>query len=244
VSFPAIVKPVRSEVPTLDGARRHETARVVEDRASLDATVRSLGVAVVQPLVVGRLTAVPVLAWEGELLAAGYQSASRIWPRPCGTTAFAVTGPLDPELRRAAEIVVAELEWSGILQLQFLEDADRRHLIDINPRPYRSLLLATSAGLNLPAAWTDLLLGRPPRIGAWEVGRAFRAEDLDVRAVLADIREHGALRSLVPRRKTTHAIAMLRDPAPAVAALAKLGTWGAARVRRPPSQSAAEPVAE
>jgi len=38
------------------------------------------------------------------------------------------------------------------------------YVIDVNPRIYGAIGLAIAAGQNLPAIWTDLLLGRTPLV--------------------------------------------------------------------------------
>jgi predicted ATP-grasp superfamily ATP-dependent carboligase len=122
--------------------------------------------------------------------------------------------------------LLGELGWSGIFQVQFVRDPGGEHyLIDINPRVYGTLGLATAAGLNLPGIWTDLLLGKSPRVNGYRIGARFRHEERDVRALarmLVDGERRCALRGLVPRRGTAHAIFSLRDPMPMLTSVRKL----------------------
>jgi hypothetical protein len=103
-------------------------------------------------------------------------------------------------------------------------------LIDLNPRIYGSLALAVAAKLNLPEIWVNLLLGRRPDVGGYRIGTRFRHEEKDARALALMLADGGearwcALRGLVPRRGTTHAVFSLRDPMPVLTSAAKLARW-------------------
>jgi hypothetical protein len=82
-----------------------------------------------------------------------------------------------------------------------------------------------AAGLNLPAIWVDLLLGRQCQLGGYRIGTRFRHEEKDVRALakmLVDGEHLGALQGCMPRRGTTHAIFSFRDPMPLLVSVGKL----------------------
>jgi predicted ATP-grasp superfamily ATP-dependent carboligase len=120
---------------------------------------------------------------------------------------------------------------TGIWEAQFVRDAHDAYLIDLNPRPYGSLGLAVAAGLNLPGIWADVVLGREPIVTDYRIGRRYRAEMRELgfltEALAArDVRSVSA--ALLPRRRTTHAVLSLRDPAPTVFLLDRM----AARLRR------------
>lgn len=90
-------------------------------------------------------------------------------------------------------------------------------LIDLNPRAYHSMALAIGAGANLPGVWCDLLFGRPARSSRARTGVRFRAEDDDLRAIraLAAAGDFGeAIRALLPRPRTVHALFAVADPGP------------------------------
>ena len=128
------------------------------------------------------------------------------------------------------------LTWRGLFQVQFLEAAGRKYMIDINPRIYASLALANAAGRNLAAIWIDLLLGRPPRLEPYRVGIRYRCEELDARALVAAVasgRVGPALRGALPRRKTVHAVFAPSDPLPF---LTSLGVLGASLRKLDPTQ--------
>jgi predicted ATP-grasp superfamily ATP-dependent carboligase len=110
-------------------------------------------------------------------------------------------------------------------EAQFVADDQHAYLIDLNPRPYGSLALAIAAGLNLPAIWADVVLGREPRVTGYRVGTRYRAEMRElgflVEAVAArDLRAAAAV--FVPRRRTTRAVVSIRDPAPTLLLLRRI----------------------
>jgi hypothetical protein len=91
-------------------------------------------------------------------------------------------------------------------------------VIDLNPRIYGSTALAIKAGHNLPAIWTDLLLGRDPRPGPYRAGVRYRVEEDDIRAILVT----RDWRGLIPRRDTVHGVFDRADPLPSLESLRKL----------------------
>jgi predicted ATP-grasp superfamily ATP-dependent carboligase len=173
----------------------------------------------VQRRVTGTLAAIGGVAWKGRLVCAVHQVSPRTWPPGAGITAFAVTVEPDAERERAVARLLEEINWSGLFGLQFLLAGGRAHPIDFNPRMYGSIGLAIASGPNLPAIWTDLLLGREPHVEPSRPGTRYRVEDDDPRALLASWRagdRGSALAGLVPRRRTAHAILSARDPGPAL----------------------------
>ena len=86
-------------------------------------------------------------------------------------------------------------------------------------------MLARGAGADLPAVWLDLLCGRPPRPARARPGVRFRAEEDDLRtlkALAAGGRSGAALRGLLPRRGSAHALFARSDPGPLVYGMARL----------------------
>ena len=227
--FPAIVKPLRSRVQKPDGTISTYSAHYVSASQGVERALDSLGgeEGLVQPYIPGELIAVAGVSWEGELVCALHQASVRIWPVPVGGSAFAETIPPNAELERGVGRLLRAIGWSGLFHVQFIRNSRGEHfLIDLNPRVYGSLALATAAGLNLPQIWVDLLLGRQPDIGWYRVGVGFRQEEKDARALTRLLLKKGgrqrALRGLLPRRGTSHAIFSLRDPIPLLTSLTKL----------------------
>lgn len=226
--FPAIVKPLRSRIRNPDGTVSAHSVRCVFSVEQAEEALEALpgGEGLVQPYISGSLVSVSGVSWKGELVCAQHQFSVRIWPVLAGVSSYAQTIPPNPELKQSVGRLLRVIGWSGLFQAQFICDPHGEHyLIDINPRIYGSLALAVAAGLNLPGIWVDLLLGRPPDVGGYRIGVRFRHEEKDVRALarmLAGGGRRRALRGLVPRRNTTHAVFSLHDPMPLLASAGKL----------------------
>lgn len=238
VELPVVAKPVRTIVEGADGTLRTVDVTRADDVETLRRALEAEAPApmLVQRYVAGELGAVSGIAWAGEVLATSHQRSARIWPPGRGITAYGRTVEPDPALDRAVRELLAWVGWSGIFQVQVIHGTDRPWLIDLNPRIYGSIGLAISAGLNLPAIWADLLLGREPRIGAPRIGQGYRVEEDDLRALVGLFRSgrrREALSGALPRRHTAHAALALRDPLPFLSTLAKAGQ----RLRRSPKDS-------
>jgi predicted ATP-grasp superfamily ATP-dependent carboligase len=218
ISYPAVVKPVTSSV-RVDGALRLGWVRRIDSPAELRAALEWMpgDSLLVQPFLEGSLSAACGVFWEGRLLCVEHQVAWRIWPPDCGVSSYAETVPRDVELEQRIAKLLAEIGWSGIFELQFIRRPEGDYVIDLNTRFYGSLALAVRSGLNLPAIWVDLLLGRSPRIGEYRVGVHYRSEQRDARAIVHGFRAGRrveALRACLPRPRTAHGIFSARDPLP------------------------------
>jgi biotin carboxylase len=226
LGYPLVVKPVRSAV-TVDGATIPlPPARLVHGADELAGFLGGLPATdwLAQRHVPGQLYAVSGVAMGGELVCAVHQVARRIYPRLAGASAFAETVPRDQALEAKIAALVGAIGWSGIYEAQLIRTDDGAYLIDFNPRPYGSMALAIAAGLNLPAIWADLVLGRDAAVdGGYRAGVRFRAEERDVRALAEELRDGRRLHAItaaLPRRGTAHAVLSLRDPAPSLGLLA------------------------
>jgi biotin carboxylase len=244
IEFPAVVKPLRSELSTGGGLQRFEASRV-KSRLELDRALAELPdeAGLVQPYIEGRLISANGVAYEGRLYGANQHVVHRVWPYRCGQAVYAETIPMTPGRERAVATLVQELGWSGVFNLQLIERDGRSYVIDLNPRFYVSLTLAVAAGVNLPAIWTALLLGRRVEpVRPYRTGVRFRQEKGDPRAILAEIRTGNmrAARDLLPRRHTAHALFSARDPRPA---LSIAGDAAAALRRRRAARQPPDPVA-
>ncbi len=227
LATPLVLKPLRSELHTSDGGFKHGEVHRVSSQEELRRLVRGLAGErwLVQPCIEGRLGAICGVAWNGEVACAVHQIAERIWPADIGVSSYARTVAPDAELEAGVARLIGALGWSGIFQAQFIHAADGPYLIDLNPRIYGSLALATAAGANLPAIWLSLLTGGQVEVSNYRVGVSYRAEELDLRALLHLLRigkSAPALLGLLPRRHTAHAVATLADPLPMLASFSKL----------------------
>jgi predicted ATP-grasp superfamily ATP-dependent carboligase len=232
--FPAIMKPRRSWIRNPDRTMSHHSTRYVPTSQAAEEALKDLSGAegLIQPYIPGKLVSIAGVSWKGTLVCALHQASIRIWPLRAGVSSYAETIPPNTQLEQGVGRLLHLIGWSGLFQAQFIHGLSGEHyLIDLNPRIYGSLALAVAAGLNLPGIWADLVLGRQPDIGDYRIGTRFRHEEKDLRALttmLMNGEGSNALRGLVPRRNTTHAIFSLRDSMPVLTSLARL----AKRLRR------------
>jgi predicted ATP-grasp superfamily ATP-dependent carboligase len=217
VTYPAMVKPLRSEIFTHGRLQRYEAKRVETEPELIDALHDYPdGVGLVQPYLEGRLISVNGVSYQGELHGANQHVVYRVWPDRCGQAVFAETIPMTPGRDKRVADFMSDLGWNGVFNLQLIEYEGGEYVIDLNPRFYVSLTLAVKAGMNLPAIWTSLLLGMPVETNGYRPGMRFRQEKGDPRAIIAELRrgELGAARDLLPRANTVHALFSIRDPRP------------------------------
>ena len=158
-----VVKPARP-----NGAL--PTALVARTADELHAIVKRLPAS--EPLLVqerasGPLTAIALVLDRGGTAVARFQQvARRTWPSDAGISTVAESVKLDEELAGRAADMLAGVGFAGLAQLQFVEVAGGRALIDVNPRFYGSLPLALACGVNLPAAWHASSIQGPTFDGA------------------------------------------------------------------------------
>ena len=104
--------------------------------------------------------------------------------------------------------------------------------IDLNPRVYGSLALASGAGVGLAARWCGSLPGAPEPFADAPPGVSYRREEGDLAHALWALR-HGqvraALAALAPQPRVTHALLAPGDPGPLFARAVNLV---ASRTRR------------
>ncbi|MGY2079850.1 ATP-grasp domain-containing protein [Modestobacter sp. SYSU DS0657] len=200
-------------------ARWYPDAARAADRIGL---LRDAGLEpVLQQPVDGELMALIGLFSDGRLHGRVQQRSPRLWPTPTGVSCRAETVPVEEDLADRATALLADLGWSGLVELQFLRDGDGvPHLIDLNGRFFGSMALANAAGANLADAWGRQVLGEPPpvlpdaRAGErflWTAGDVRRAVAERRGGLLADV---GSTLRWLPGATTS--VWDPRDPAPTV----------------------------
>ena len=225
-SLPArcVVKPARP-----GGAAG--SARIVGSRTALAELASSLPAReriIVQEHLGGPLAAIAVvLARDGRLAARFQQRALRIWPAAAGISAAAVSVAPDERLVASVTRMLRAAGYWGLAQVQFLESPRGPAVIDVNPRFYGSLPLALAAGVNLPAEWHNVTLGKrqaEPR--PYRQGVRYRWLEADIVAAV-----RGRPRALLERTPGPTAGAMWAadDPLPAAVLAVKAVTLRARR---------------
>lgn len=162
-SGPAVVKD-RSHWNPGAGPAAHRPAALAHDADSIEAEVVRLRAAGGQPVlqrpVEGRMLCFGAFrSPQGHVSGRIQQTSDHLWPFPVGTTARAVTTPVDDDLAEPVERLLDALGWWGMVNLQlFRDDVGRYTLIDFNGRFNHSLALSIAAGVHYPAAWVHSAL--------------------------------------------------------------------------------------
>jgi predicted ATP-grasp superfamily ATP-dependent carboligase len=224
VRLPVIVKARLHWSPGEESSGRIEAAVAHSEKEVVDlvAKVRAHGgEPLLQEIVEGNLLAYSALAGEdSKILADVQQRADRVWPPESGVSVRAVTERVDDALRDKVAALLSELDWFGLAQVQFIAPPDDEpRLIDLNPRYYGSLALATAAGPNLPAAWANLATDRPVEVEEARAGVRYQWLVGDVRRALLEKRggvRRDVLGCLFYARGAAHSIWNPRDPGPAI----------------------------
>ena len=110
---------------------------------------------------------------------------------------------VDDRLTGYAASVIRELGWTGVAMVEFKKDDDYR-LMEVNPRFWGSLPLATRAGVNFPHLLCRLALGEEiGGIPRYEAGVKLRFLPLDAAAAWSALRD--------PERRWAYSLGFLRD---------------------------------
>ncbi len=228
--LPVMVKSRLHWTPGAASGVRSLLVHRCDDRPEAEGRVAEIsaagGDAILQEPIVGELMALSTVVGDGgEPLAWSQQRTLRASLRR--TSARAETVALDGDLARRAAALLGELGWYGLANLQFLRAPDTEpKLIDLNGRFYGSIALAVAAGVNLPAIWADLALGRPPADPVLaRAGARFQGLLTDLRRARRESRGSLArdlLGTLAYAPGAAHSCLSLRDPVPVVYQLIEL----------------------
>ena len=134
----------------------------------------------------------------------------------CG--AALLVAPDDALVQAAARLLRAAGFW-GFAQMQFLTARRGPAIIDVNPRLYGSLPLATAAGINLPAVWHAVALGEPVGDTSYRAGVSYRWLEGELAAAAK-----GAWRELLRRPPAPRSGAMWAADDPLPSTLLALGS--------------------
>jgi len=226
-TFPAVVKSRLQWALSSERESAWLHTAVAEDAQQAEALVAAMkeggGDPVLQEKVSGQLMAFNVVVDRDHRVRARVQQrSSRIYPPMVGSSARAVTVPIEQDLAEGIDALMQDLGWFGMAQLQFLRssEADAPRLIDLNGRFYGSLPLAAAAGCNLAAMWAALATDREiQRPGPARVGARFQTLDSDVRRAVEE-RNGGLLgdlwSSIAFAPRAVHSTWNSGDPLPAI----------------------------
>ncbi|MFL5885699.1 MAG: hypothetical protein ACJ77M_11560, partial [Thermoleophilaceae bacterium] len=211
-----------------DGAVRQRGSTYVDEAGQLDNLVDEFGSPyLIQDVVAGQVWSVAGVLTDDGLLGSAVARYLRTWPPEGGNVAFAETVEPPPGLADKVTALLRALGWTGIFELELIRSGSTGEFtsIDLNPRLYGSLALASGAGAPLAVVFCDWVLGRANGAVTARPGVRYRWEDADLRHAAADLRAGrlgAAANVLRPRRGVVHAHFRASDPGPLFARAAFL----------------------
>jgi predicted ATP-grasp superfamily ATP-dependent carboligase len=201
--YPAVVK-LRDDAGTvLEPGQRYAVGRTAEDLRRAYRTLHSLKpFPLIQEKVEGPGYGVGILADQGKVLAAFAHRRIREYPISGGPSTLCVS-VVDDRLTRYAAAVIGDLGWTGVAMVEFKKDDDYR-LMEINPRFWGSMALATRAGVNFPHLLCLRAMGEDTGdVPRYDAGVKLRFLPLDAAAAWSALRH--------PERRWSYVFGFLRD---------------------------------
>jgi predicted ATP-grasp superfamily ATP-dependent carboligase len=161
LEFPLVVKPESSVKLCSDGEYRSFSVCYAEDMASLRKTMVELGgniAVLLQEYTAGAGCGIDIVANKGECLCVFEHQRLAEVPITGGASAWRESVDPDPVLVSHAKRLVAELEWTGPIMVEF-KVGKKISLMEINGRVWGSMPLASAAGVDFPGIWAGIYLG-------------------------------------------------------------------------------------
>jgi predicted ATP-grasp superfamily ATP-dependent carboligase len=180
----------------------------------------------VQPFMGGAVLSFGGVMARGSLIGVAVSRYKRMWPPRSGSVTYSETVLAPGRLEAMVERLLALIGWEGLFELELIQIGPEEFVpIDLNPRVYGSMALASAAGVPLARIWCDWLLGRSAAPRRARPGYRYRWEDGDLKHLAWQLRR-GHVRAsaavLAPHRHVAHAYFELRDPRPVAAAFTGL----------------------
>lgn len=242
---PVVVKPRRSF--TLDRLAGRARVHVLSEAGRLDQVLSEAepDSLLLERFFEGNGMGVSLLAHEGRLLQAF--AHQRVHERS-GSSFYRISAPLEPETVAACAGIAENLRFTGIAMFEFRQSqAGSWILLEVNARPWGSLPLPVSLGVDFPYRWYRLLVeGVETAAVDYPVGVYGRNLVPDIMASATDAQAQGlhgfALALFLARRVAGLRRVLMRkevldvfvkdDPAPARAELGQFWREGLARVSK------------
>lgn len=163
-AYPMVVKPLHSKVAMADGTRSLEVrlCRNPQERRAAFSAMLPFTPVVEQEYFRGRGIGIEMLFEHGQPRWCFAHERIHELPVTGGASSYRRAIEPPPELLKAATRLLVHLRWHGVAMIEFklADDGDYR-LLEINPRLWGSLPLATAAGVNFPLGLLKIALGEP-----------------------------------------------------------------------------------
>ena len=219
VTYPAVIKPVRSRTMTSGGWAGAGVAYASSPQEVLHLyrTTDHLAAypSLVQERIVGPGLGIFLLCDRGDVRTAFAHRRLREKPPSGGVSVLCESVALDRELLEQAARLLGSLGWHGVAMVEFKQDrqSGRPFLMEVNGRFWGSLQLAIDAGVDFPYLNCQLALRQPLQSGAaYRVGLKSRWLLGDLDHLMLRLRRGVDLPNSSPSRLRT-AIAFATPPA-------------------------------
>lgn len=168
--YPLIVKPINSS-----GSRgMKKVNNYLELLTHYKKTNKSFTEFLVQQCIIGYGAGVGLLAKDGNLLLSYEYKRLREFPVSGGPSTLRETVDF-PELKATTEKLMKALNWSGLAMVEFkIDNHNQAWLLEINPRSWGSIELASVAGLNFADAYAKLSIGEKVELKKATIGKRCR----------------------------------------------------------------------
>lgn len=163
-SYPMVVKPLRSKIALADGTRslQPRVCRDAQERRAAGEAMLPFTPVVEQEYFRGRGVGIEMLFEHGKPRWCFAHERIHELPVTGGASSYRRAIEPPPELLTAATKLLVHLHWHGVAMVEFkLADNGDYRLLEINPRLWGSLPLATAAGVNFPLGLLQIALGEP-----------------------------------------------------------------------------------
>jgi len=163
LGLPLVLKPTRSY--RLENLQVRADVSILPTRAEAEAALAQVTEreVLLEAYFPGMGVGVSLLAAGGQVFQ--YFQHVRVHPSRTGSSGYRRSEKLDARLVAACERIVAELRYTGVVMFEFREDPDTLDwvLLEGNARPWGSLPLPVSVGVDFPYWWMELVLSENRR---------------------------------------------------------------------------------
>lgn len=120
---------------------------------------------IIQRWIKGPLICTLELANQGQMLGQAMYAGVRTIPRSGGTTVYRKSVDL-PACKRASEAIIRHSNWTGFIAFDYIieESTGEAYVIDCNPRPTLSAILAYHGGCDMLSQWLKIADGQAPEV--------------------------------------------------------------------------------